>query len=68
MMSELSETMESDAIRARNRVSSFPGPIGMEEMAAFAIGTFVGMGSEIIALRLNHIRSRMQCAQPVEIA
>ena len=65
--SESSKTVESDAIRARNRIASFPSPIGVEEMTTFAIGTFISMGSKIVALSLNHIRCRIQRAQPIKI-
>ena len=62
------ENNKSDAIRARNCITSLSGPIGVKEMTTFAIGTFVSMGPEIVSLCLNHIRSRMQRTQPVEIA
>ena len=65
--SESSKTVESDAIRARNRITSFPSPIGVEEMTTFAIGTFISMSAEIVALSLNHIRCRIQRAQPIKI-
>lgn len=66
-VSESSKTVESDAIRARNRIASFPSPIGVEEMTTFAIGTFISMSAEIVALSLNHIRCRIQRAQPIKI-
>ena len=49
-------------IISRMRRSAFTSPVGMEKLSPRTVGSFVGMRSEVVALRLDKVGRRVQGA------
>ena len=60
-------TRHSDVVRRRRRGAAATGPVGVEELAAGTVDSFVVMGPEIVALGLQQVGGEPFAAVAVEI-
>lgn len=44
------------------------GPVGVEELTALLINTFISMGTEVIALSLGQVSGQARSSQTVEVS
>src|SRR6516225_9368490 len=58
---------KSHVIRRRSRGSAAAGPVGVEELFAGLVDTFVGVGAEIIALGLEEVGGEPGTTVAVEV-
>lgn len=57
-----------DDVSSRSGVTTMAGPVGVEELTALLVNTFVSVGTEVITLGLSQVSGQASSSQTVEVS